>query len=208
MRARLITLAASMLIAPAALGQSDVDATNKYAWGENIGFMNWRDAGDPASSQGVVFNGDHLAGWIWGENIGWIHVGDGAGPYSNTSGTDFGVNVDPSTGELSGYAWAENVGWINFGTTPTIGADGARLDLAAERFRGFAWGENIGWVNLDDDTVFVSLGEPADLNGDGVVDGADLGLLLGAWGTSGPGDLNGDGTVDGADLGLLLGAWG
>jgi hypothetical protein len=48
----------------------------------------------------------------------------------------------------------------------------------------------------------------ADLNGDGAVDGADLGLLLAAWGSSSPGDLNGDGTVDGADLGLLLAAWG
>jgi choice-of-anchor B domain-containing protein len=51
-------------------------------------------------------------------------------------------------------------------------------------------------------------GEPADLNGDGFVDGADLGLLLGEWGGPGAGDLNGDGTVDGADLGVLLGAWG
>ena len=48
---------------------------------------------------------------------------------------------------------------------------------------------------------------PADLNCDGVVNGADLGLLLSAWGTSGPGDLNGDGVVDGADLGLLLASW-
>ena len=47
----------------------------------------------------------------------------------------------------------------------------------------------------------------ADLNCDGVVNGADLGILLAAWGTSGPGDLNGDGIVDGADLGLLLTAW-
>jgi hypothetical protein len=46
-----------------------------------------------------------------------------------------------------------------------------------------------------------------DLNGDGIVNGADIGLLLGAWGTSGPGDLNGDGQVDGADIGLMLGAW-
>jgi len=49
---------------------------------------------------------------------------------------------------------------------------------------------------------------PADLNSDGVVDGADLGALLGAWGGDGPADLNGDGAVDGADLGTLLGAWG
>lgn len=48
---------------------------------------------------------------------------------------------------------------------------------------------------------------PADLNCDGVVDGADLGILLGAWGTP-DGDLNGDGETDGADLGILLGAWG
>lgn len=46
-----------------------------------------------------------------------------------------------------------------------------------------------------------------DLDGNGSVDGADLGLLLGAWGGSG-GDLNGDGTTDGADLGELLAAWG
>lgn len=49
---------------------------------------------------------------------------------------------------------------------------------------------------------------PGDLNGDGVVDGADLGILLGAWGTDDPfADLNGDGEVDGADLGTLLGMW-
>ena len=48
---------------------------------------------------------------------------------------------------------------------------------------------------------------PEDLNNDGVVNGADLGLLLGSWGTGGE-DINGDGVVNGADLGLLLGAWG
>lgn len=49
-----------------------------------------------------------------------------------------------------------------------------------------------------------------DLDGDGLVDGADLGALLGAWGAC-PGcqeDLDGDGWIDGADLGILLGAWG
>jgi hypothetical protein len=54
-------------------------------------------------------------------------------------------------------------------------------------------------------------GAVADLTCDGGVCGADLGLLLGAWGTDGTpvgADLNGDGTVSGSDLGLLLGAWG
>lgn len=49
----------------------------------------------------------------------------------------------------------------------------------------------------------------ADLNGDGIVDGGDLGLLVIAWGVNpdSPADLNGDGLVDGGDLGLLVLAW-
>lgn len=46
-----------------------------------------------------------------------------------------------------------------------------------------------------------------DLDGSGVVDGADLGRLLAGWSTPG-GDINGSGTTDGADLGMLLAAWG
>lgn len=52
-----------------------------------------------------------------------------------------------------------------------------------------------------------------DLNMDGIVDGADLGLLLTAWGncpifTVGClGDLNFDGVVDGGDLGIQLSNW-
>jgi hypothetical protein len=51
----------------------------------------------------------------------------------------------------------------------------------------------------------------ADLNDDGVVQGADLGLMLAAWGSVPAGvaaDLNRDGAVDGNDLGLLLAGWG
>ena len=46
-----------------------------------------------------------------------------------------------------------------------------------------------------------------DINGDGVVTGADLGLLLSGWGQPGPTDLNNDGTTNGFDLGLLLSHW-
>ncbi|MFO0873330.1 MAG: hypothetical protein U0575_05090 [Phycisphaerales bacterium] len=48
-----------------------------------------------------------------------------------------------------------------------------------------------------------------DLNKDCTIDGADLGLLLGAWGaTDSVADLNQDGVVDGGDLGTLLAGWG
>ena len=51
---------------------------------------------------------------------------------------------------------------------------------------------------------------PTDFNQNGSTDGADLGILLGAWGATGqPGiDLNHDGVINGADLGALLGSWG
>lgn len=49
---------------------------------------------------------------------------------------------------------------------------------------------------------------PADLDGDGFVNSADLAALLGGWGGPGPADLNLDGSVNSADLASLLGAWG
>jgi hypothetical protein len=66
-----------------------------------------------------------------------------------------------------------------------------------------------------DHLVFVadfSLRCPGDLDNDGTVDAADLGLLLALWDTDDSGntgaDMNGDGIVASADLGLLLAAWG
>jgi predicted outer membrane repeat protein len=48
-----------------------------------------------------------------------------------------------------------------------------------------------------------------DLDCDGDVDAADLGILLGAWGSTDDGaDLDDDGAVTASDLALLLGAWG
>jgi len=48
---------------------------------------------------------------------------------------------------------------------------------------------------------------PADFDGDGNVDTADLLFLLGAWGTP-DGDVDGDADTDTADLLALLAAWG
>ena len=46
-----------------------------------------------------------------------------------------------------------------------------------------------------------------DINGDGVVDGADLATVLSNWMLPGPTDLNNDGTTDGADLAIILSNW-
>ncbi len=51
------------------------------------------------------------------------------------------------------------------------------------------------------------VGDLAPTGGNGVIDGADLGALLSAWGTPAA-DLDGDGNTGGSDLGILLGGWG
>jgi hypothetical protein len=89
-----------------------------------------------------------------------------------------------------------------------VGAEDRRLVLGGE-FRTSAAGDSyIASMRpcLPQPPLF------GDLDGDGVVNGADLSMLLDAWGRCAEGptcleDLDGDGVVDGRDLGLLLAAW-
>ena len=72
------------------------------------------------------------------------------------------------------------------------------IDISTQgpSYRSFVW-------NFE-----VIIGSPADLNGDGLVDGQALSLLLNQWGQPGESeDLNHDGTVDGQDLLVLLSEW-
>jgi hypothetical protein len=68
-----------------------------------------------------------------------------------------------------------------------------------------------GYIDLGGNDVCECSG---DLNGDGLVNGTDLGLWLVYAGDSCdpgeacPGDLDGDGEVSGGDLGVLLSGWG
>lgn len=138
MKSNLLGLLLAFASARAAMPQDKIDPVHRYAWGENIGWTNWRDAGDPPGSQGVRVHGTFLSGFIWGENVGWINVGNGAPAagdhYANVDGSDFGVNID-SSGDLRGFAWGENIGWLQFDTR-SQGDQRARLDRASLRFRG------------------------------------------------------------------------
>ncbi|MEE2973209.1 MAG: hypothetical protein VX672_08785, partial [Planctomycetota bacterium] len=93
-----------------------------------------------------------------------------------------------------------------------VGIDLATVGLDAVRFVRIS-NEGVDSTPEIDAIADVARASPdsadPDLDGDGVVGGGDMGLMLAAWGTPGPlGDLNRDGTVDGVDLGLLLVAWG
>lgn len=50
--------------------------------------------------------------------------------------------------------------------------------------------------------------DPGDINQDGLVNGFDLTILLGAWSSvGGPADVNDDGVVNGLDMTVVLSAW-
>jgi len=110
------------------------DPANRYAWGENIG---WVSAQSAQHDLTVHFDGTAgwLAGWLWGENVGWIKIGAGSGgPYANRTADDWGVNMD-AVGNLTGYAFDHTT--CDAAINPTNGA-----------FSGHAWCENTGWVTF------------------------------------------------------------
>jgi hypothetical protein len=111
---------------------------SKYAWSENLGWINAQPGG--AGGPGVRVSDSGLTGWAWSENAGWISLS-----CMNRScvGGNYGVTND-GAGTLAGYAWSENVGWINFAP---IGA-GVVIDPRTGIFSGRAWSENAGWITF------------------------------------------------------------
>lgn len=98
-----ILFLAIFLISPFCVSASTtngtIDSTYKYAWGENVGWINFGTSGG-----NVHITDSAITGYAWSENYGWI----------NLNPTNGGVLNDGS-GSLSGNAWGENLGWINFG---------------------------------------------------------------------------------------------
>lgn len=64
MKIHLISLILALIATPA-LAQ-DIDSTQKFAWGENVGFLNFADAGNPAGSQAAFVQPTFLSGFVWG----------------------------------------------------------------------------------------------------------------------------------------------
>ncbi|MBZ9578280.1 PKD domain-containing protein [Patescibacteria group bacterium] len=88
-----------------------------------------------AKEIGAFADGQNAWGWAWSEKIGWIS-------FNNTTGggaIDYGVNIDPATGNLTEYAWSRGttadvggIGWISFnpaGPYPEAPDYSACLDL-------------------------------------------------------------------------------
>jgi hypothetical protein len=140
LRRRFISFASGVLLMCGTAYAGNIDPGGedyKYAWGENIGWINL----EPTLGLGVTVTDAAVTGSAWSENAGWI-----------TFDPAFGGVVNDGSGNLSGYAWGENVGWISFSCedrgTCAAASYGVVIGPCDGTFSGMAWGENIGWVSF------------------------------------------------------------
>jgi hypothetical protein len=116
------------------------------------------------------------------------------GPFTYVSGTATGVGAVPGS---------VRVRFNPTGLTPGAYTASATITVSDENIPGARTAQVVATLSAT-----IGGGNPSDLNGDGIVNGADLGILLAAWGSTGPADLDQDGSVGGSDLAVLLGNWG
>jgi len=118
----LLGLTASVFFVSASTGT--INSTNKYAWSNNIGWINFG-----CSSCNVQVTNDAITGYAWSKNYGWINLSPTNGGIHNTS-----------AGVLSGYAYGKSCGWINF--------NNVTIDTSTGKFSGTATGSIVGTVNF------------------------------------------------------------
>lgn len=172
---------------------------------------------------GVTFQG------FAGAPVGNIYIADFGAPFGSpqwlTANGDEDIDITPDS-PVTAIAFDATSNQFGQATVTVYDLGGTQigvLEIPVEtvRFVGITAGVPISRINFRStlgaiqntgfDNVriasFVPIAASPDIDGDGHVNGSDLGLLLGNWNGAGAGDLNCDGTVDGADLGVLLGGW-
>lgn len=102
-----------------------IDSVDKYAWSENIGWLNFNPIGGDVAVTDTALTGD-----IWSENFGWI----------NLNPTNGGVTND-ARGNLGGFAWGEGIGYIGF--------SGVTIDGVTGEFEGYATNTIAGQISLN-----------------------------------------------------------
>ncbi|MEK7535784.1 MAG: hypothetical protein AAB590_02085, partial [Patescibacteria group bacterium] len=60
-----------------------------------------------------------VEGYAWSSGLGWVSFNCTNSNSCSTS--NYGVNLDRTTGALSGYAWNSSVGWISFNSSDVSG---------------------------------------------------------------------------------------
>lgn len=178
--------------------------------------IGWPAAWDTVVAVGATDNRDELADFtttgpemsvsapgvdVYSTYGGWL-----GGDYEYQSGTSM---ASPHVAGAAALVWSANPDLTNDEVWSI-------LEESADDLGSTGWDPQFGHGRINAYEALLLATEPGcetgDLNCDGVVNGADLGMLLSAWGPcANPDDceedLDGDGVVNGADLGVLLSNW-
>lgn len=169
-----------------------------------------------AGEAGTLFTDNLIQATIDNSNVAGVTGGDQPEP-DGGAGVVTGIEIAIPL-EALGHTAGDDIKVCAF-------VNGSGHDFVSNQVMGpLLAGGNLGeprfvnFADIDGDQFAVVATEgggggddcPGDLNDDGIVNGADFGLLLAAWGSCGtcPEDQNGDGEVNGADVGLILASWG
>ena len=100
--------------------------SSAYAWGENMGWINFL-----ANGGNISVTDTTVTGYAWNSNYGWINLSPSTGGVTNNC-----------SGILGGKAWSETLGWIDF--------SGAKIDSNG-RFVGTigTFGSTVGRISFD-----------------------------------------------------------
>ena len=186
-------LACSLQLSAWLHATTTIDVANRYAWGANLGWMDWVGG----TNNGAVIGDYVCSGIIYSANVGWINLGSGSPAdgiyYQNNSVSDFGVNND-GLGNLSGYAWGANIGWLTF--EQTYGQP--KVNMLTGQMSGYVWSANGGWISLSNAVAYVQT--DAFFPGPLAPDGLPIPWLLTYFGTTNV-NANADPTGKGMTIG-------
>ena len=156
-------------------------------------------------------------GWIWVDGTprsGRFNSFCGGQPDNSWGGQSLAVYWAPSGSPQS--CWDDDIAWTDLTTFTGTHLIEWSADCNSDGIVDY--GQILSGQLIDTDSNGIpDICEvdpcPGDISGNGTVDGVDLTLLLGVWGTDGIGgefdaDITNDGIVGGADLTVLFSGWG
>jgi hypothetical protein len=126
---------------------TNIDSTNKWAWNDLIGWINFYDTNT------VNVSSQQLTGYA-SSSAGDISLDCATTRNGNIcSQSDYKV-LNDGMGNLSGWGWNDNYGWISFcggansSNCPGSIIYGVKIDPNNGDFSGYAWNDVVGWISF------------------------------------------------------------
>ncbi|MCL5016248.1 MAG: hypothetical protein M1312_01380 [Patescibacteria group bacterium] len=154
-----IVAAGFFIFSSSALAATNIDATNHWAWNDNIGWVDFYSTGN------VNVSGTGISGYA-SSTMGDVALDCNTSPNGYICNNSNFQVVNDGNGNLAGWAWNDNIGWISFcgnnsggstwnGSTwicPASSTYEVTIDSYGN-FQGWAWNDNIGWLSFNCDNT-------------------------------------------------------